>query len=285
MFSDNFQILHPGSNGREGKFMYNNFQLAKKYLNYYTTASNSKGHGMHSPFVFDFILNVLNNNSNYNPPPEIEASRIELLHDDRVLQIEDLGAGSRIETSKEKTVNQLARTALKPKKYAQLLYRLVRHYRPETIVELGTSLGLTTAYFSKANPSASIITIEGSESIRQIALENFQKLNCQNVQSVTGNFDTVLPTVNSRLQTVSLAYIDGNHRYEPTIRYFREFLQKKDANTIFIFDDIHWSEEMEKAWEEIKNDPAVQYTMDLFFLGFVFFKNEFRIKQDFIIRF
>ena len=266
--------------------MYNSFQLAKKYLHYYLNASNSKGHGMHSPFVFDFILNVLNNKSNYHYPNEIEELRKSLLQNDSVIGIEDLGAGSRIHSSNQKSIANLARTALKPKKYAQLLFRLVKHYQPKNIVELGTSLGITTAYMSKANPEASIISIEGSKNIFQLANENFKKLNCNNIQSLQGNFDEFLPTlIPSFTSPVSLAYIDGNHRYEPTLRYFKEFLKKTNEDTIMIFDDIHWSKEMEKAWEEIKRDPAVQYSIDIFFMGFVFFRKEFKVKQDFVIRF
>jgi predicted O-methyltransferase YrrM len=218
--------------------MYNSFQLAKKYLHYYFSASNSKGHGMHSPFVFDFIRNVLNNKNNYPSPGDIEQLRKTLLNDKRRIEIDDLGAGSRISSSKQKTVSQLARTAVKPRKYAELLYRLVKHYQPENIVELGTSLGITTACMSRANPAASIITIEGSKNVQQIANENFKKLNCENILSLHGNFDVVLPELISRLASpVSLAYIDGNHRYEPTIHYFKEFLQKADDDTIMIFDE------------------------------------------------
>nr|AIA19127.1 Methyltransferase domain protein [uncultured bacterium] len=266
--------------------MYNSFQLAKKYLHYYLNASNSKGHGMHSPFVFDFILNVLNNKSNYQYPDDIEALRKSLLNDERVIEVEDLGAGSRLGSSKRKSIATLARTALKPEKYARLLYRLVKHYQPKTIVELGTSLGITTAYFSKANSSASIITVEGSRNIHQAANENFKNLNCTNIQSLQGNFDEILPALIPDLTSpVSLAYIDGNHRYEPTIKYFREFLHISDEDTIMVFDDIHWSRDMEAAWEEIKADPKVQYSIDIFFMGFIFFRKEFKVKQDFNIRF
>src|SRR5579875_2855182 len=104
--------------------MYNSFQLAKKYFDYYIHASNGKGHGMHSPFVFDFILNVLNNKKNYLPPLEIEQLRRKLLLDKRVIEIEDFGAGSRVNSSKERTVSQIARAALKSKKLAQILFRL-----------------------------------------------------------------------------------------------------------------------------------------------------------------
>jgi predicted O-methyltransferase YrrM len=265
--------------------LYSSFELAKKYLHYYLTASNSKGHGMHSPFVFDFILNVLNNGKNYNPPGAIEDLRNELQKDHELLEVEDLGAGSRMSAAKTKTVTQLAYTALKPKKYARLLYRLAKHYQPQTIVELGTCLGLTTAYLSYACPAAQIITIEVSTAITTKARANFKKLGINNIQSLQGDFDKVLPGILKNEDIIDLAYIDGNHRYEPTMRYFNQFLNKASDASILVFDDIHWSKEMERAWSEIKEHPAVQYTIDVFFLGFVFFRKEFKVKQHFKIRF
>lgn len=240
---------------------------------------------MHSPFVFDFILNVLNNKNNYRPPKEIEQLRKEILNDKRIIEIEEMGAGSRTSSSNHRAVSQIAKSALKSKRLAQVLFRLAKHYEPKTIVELGTSLGITTAYLSKANPLSSIMTIEGNSPTAAIAKENFQKLNCSNVQLLQGNFDTVLPTVTSQLSSIDLAYIDGNHRYQPTINYFHQFLPKVHSQTILVFDDIHWSVEMEKAWEEIKGHPSVQYTIDIFFLGFVFFRQEFKVKQNFSVRF
>lgn len=241
---------------------------------------------MHSPFVFDFILHVLNNKNNYQPPAEIEQLRHQLLSDKRIVVAEDFGAGSRVNSSGKKTVSEVAGSALKSKKLAQVLFRLVKHYQPQAIVELGTSLGITTAYFSKANAQASIITIEGGASVASVAKENFQKLNCTNIQLLQGNFDALLPSLILGLpKDVDLAYIDGNHRYQPTISYFNQFLTRLHDNTILVFDDIHWSAEMERAWLEIKAHPSVQYTIDVFFLGFVFFRQEFKMKQDFLIRF
>lgn len=240
---------------------------------------------MHSPFVFDFILNVLNNKSNYKAPQEIEQLRKQLLSDKRIIEIEDFGAGSRINSSKQRSVAQIAKSALKTKRLAQVLFRLAKHYQPQSIIELGTSLGITTAYFSKANSNAIVKTIEGGQQIAGVAKGNFHKLNCTNIQQLTGNFDDLLPLVIDQLLSIDLAYIDGNHRYEPTINYFYQFLPKIKAQTILVFDDIHWSEEMEQAWDEIKAHSSVQYTIDIFFLGFVFFRQEFKVKQDFTIRF
>lgn len=240
---------------------------------------------MHSPFVFDFILNVLNNRKKYKAPPDIEGLRRKYLSDKTVLEVEDLGAGSRKSSLHHKQIAQLARTALKPRKYAQMLYRLVRHYQPGKIIELGTSLGITTAYMGAANPHAHLVTIEGSHAVSAIAKEGFNRLKLDHILSLTGNFDQILPETLEQFSKIDLVYIDGNHRYQPTINYFLQCLAKSGNDTILVFDDIHWSEEMEKAWEEIKAHPAVQYTIDIFFLGFVFFRNEFKVKQNFVIRF
>jgi predicted O-methyltransferase YrrM len=277
----------PGTYVRDAFYIrgvYSSLQLLRKYVHYYRHASNSKGHGMHSPFVYDFIRNVLNNKSSYTPPPEIEQLRKRLLQDHTVLQVEDLGAGSRI-AAKQKTVKQIARTAVKPKKWSHLLYRLVTHYQPHTIIELGTSLGITTAYLTAANPDATIITIEGSTAIQQRAQQHFNSLNMEFIKSLPGNFDTVLPEVLASLEIVDLAYIDGNHRLLPTLRYFEQLLPKRTDASIFVFDDIHWSAEMEEAWHTIQKHEAVRYTIDLFFLGLVFFRPEFKVKQHFGIRF
>ena len=240
---------------------------------------------MHSPFVYDFIRNVLNNGKKFARQPAIEDLREALKKDHEQLDIEDLGAGSRKGTAKTKTVTQLAYTSLKPRKYARLLYRLAKHYQPKTIIELGTSLGLTTAYLSTACPGSKIYTVEGSSAIRAKAMTNFKSLGLTNIQSLLGDFDNVLPEVLAKEPVVDLAYIDGNHRYEPTMRYFHQFLAHTNDASILVFDDIHWSEEMERAWNEIKEHAAVQYTIDIFFLGFVFFRKEFKVKQHFKIRF
>jgi predicted O-methyltransferase YrrM len=265
--------------------VYSSFHLAKKFIRYYLTSFNGKGHGMHSPFVFDFILNVLNNRKGYQIPHEIEQLRKQLLHNSMVLVTKDLGAGSRTAATRERKVRDIARSALKPARYGQLLYRLAKHYHPKTIIELGTSLGITTAYFSKAVPDARIITIEGSEAIASIAGGNFKKLRCENIQLIEGNFDIILPTVIGEVAPVDLAFIDGNHRYEPTINYFHQLLKASHNDTILVFDDIHWSAEMEQAWNEIKSHPSVKGTIDIFYLGFVFFRNEFKAQQHFTIRF
>jgi predicted O-methyltransferase YrrM len=265
--------------------MYSPVQLAFKYFNYWWNASNGKGHGIHSPFVFEFVTKVLNGRGDEQVYREIESIRKRLLNNNTLITVEDFGAGSRVIGTQQRVVKQIARTSLKPKKYSQLLNRIVQHYQPKAILEIGTSLGITTSYLAKADANASVITMEGAKSIAEIAKQDFDQLRIDNVQQVLGNFDVTLPSTLSQLNTVDLAFIDGNHRFEPTVNYFKQILTKSNNNTIIILDDIYWSKEMEQAWQWVKEHEQVRLTIDLFAIGIVVLKPEILHKQHFSIRY
>lgn len=264
--------------------MYSSLQLGLKYFQYYFSASSGKGHGIHSPFVFDFITRILNDGSGCEDFGKIESLRKNLLRDRSVLTIEDYGAGSSSSTSNKRSVASIARHTVKSKKFGQLLYRMVRYYKPKSIVELGTSLGITTSYIALGSPTSNLFTVEGSPEITDTAKRSLQNLEIKNARVIQGNFDYVLPAILYQLPTVDFAFVDGNHRREPTENYFSWLLAKSNNNTIFVFDDIHWSKEMEQAWFNIRNNLAVRCSIDLFFLGIIFFRSEFREKQHFTIR-
>ena len=216
---------------------------------------------------------------------QVEALRQQLLQDKTVLEVEDFGAGSVSGQTRQRKVASIARHAAKSKKLAQLLFRIVHYYAPATIVELGTSLGISSAYMAIGNPHATLITGEGSAAIAKLALRNFAALRLSNTRLVQGNFDDTLPEILQTISVVDLAFIDGNHRLQPTLRYFEQLLAKTHNDSIIILDDIHWSHEMEQAWATIRQHPAVTFTIDLFFIGLVFFRNEFKEKQHFTLRF
>ncbi len=265
--------------------MYSAFQVAYKFLHYYLTASNAKGHGIHSPFVFEFITKVLNDRKNYPAYEKVEQLRKQLLVDNTLLEIEDFGAGSSISKTNQRTVASIAKNAAKPKKFGQLLYRMNQFYKPETIIELGASLGITTSYLASANSSVKIITLEGADAIAGVAAKNFKSLELKNIELIKGNFDKTLPSIIQHHSSIGFAFIDGNHRYAPTLNYFNKLLSRSNSSTILVYDDIHWSRDMEQAWQEIKNNSLVSCTIDLFFIGIVFFKKEIKEKQHFKIRF
>ncbi len=265
--------------------MFTRYQLAKKYLHYWIKASNSKGHGVHSPFVFDFMTNVMLDKKNYDSYQEIEILRNFLLKNSTKIEVEDFGAGSSVIQSNFRVVKKIAASSLKSKKYAQLLFRMVKYYQPENIIELGTSLGITASYLASGNSLANVYTCEGSKNIAAIAQNNFTQLKLKNIELIQGDFSNTLTDLLNRIQKIDFAFIDGNHRKIPTLEYFSYLLNFSKPNTILVFDDIHWSIEMEEAWEKIQQHPQVTLTLDLFFIGIVFLNPDFKQKQHFILRY
>ncbi len=265
--------------------MYSPVQLAFKYVKYYLTASNGKGHGVHSPFVFDFITNIINDQRHFYAYDFIEDCRQEILENNKVLTIEDFGAGSTITKSNERKVKDIARSALKPKKFGRLMFRMVNYFGSDTIAELGTSLGITTAYLASGNLGGNVYTFEGAKQVAEIAKRNFNDLALHNIRVIEGNFDDTLQQQLDKMSSVDFAFVDGNHRKEPTLRYFNQLLEKSTEFSVFVFDDIHWSKEMEEAWKYIQQQADVKLTLDLFFIGIVFFRKEQKVPQHFVIRF
>lgn len=266
--------------------MYNSFQLAWKFLGYLLTSSNGKGHGVHSPFVFDFIVHVLRGKQeDAKGFREIEAKRKVLQNSSLVLDVVDLGAGSSTGQKKQRTVSSIAKHAAKPSRFARLFYRIICYYRIDSVLELGTSLGLTTRYLSLAQPRHGVITIEGAPAIAQFTSNSLDEEGIGNTTILTGDFKDHLPGALASLKGSKLVFFDGNHQYQPTLDYFHAALEVASDADILIFDDIHWSKDMEKAWAEIRNNEKVSCTIDLFFIGIVFFRKEFKEKLDFAIRF
>ncbi|MBH8558415.1 O-methyltransferase [Hymenobacter negativus] len=257
------------------------FQLLA-YLRFWLRSGNA--HGLHSPFVFGLYTSAVRHTGLYKAYAAVEARRRQLLSSPASISVTDLGAGSHTGAGRQRRVADIARTAAKPPHLAQLLFRLVNYFRPTTILELGTSLGLTTAYLAAADSRHHVTTFEGCPNVASVARETFSALNINNVRIVEGNIDdTLAPTLATLPAPVDFAFFDGNHRYEPTLRYFEQCLAHRTDKSVFVFDDIHWSEEMERAWDAIKIHPDVTVTVDLFYIGLVFFRKN-QPKQHFWLR-
>ncbi|MES2456518.1 MAG: class I SAM-dependent methyltransferase [Bacteroidota bacterium] len=258
------------------------FNFISDYLKHRFTSKSR--HGTHSPFVYQLTDEVIYDFKNKNDYKSIEGQRKKLLNDDSEVVVTDLGAGSHLNRNRKKKVRQIAKNALKAPRLAQLIYRLAKHSRPQHIVELGTCLGITTAYLSKACPEADIVTIEGCPQTAKVAYRNFRDLDLPNVELQVGNFDNLLPNVIADATQLDFVYIDGNHRKDATLNYFNWCLPKVHEHSLLIFDDIYWSKGMKEAWEEIKSHPEVTVTVDLFWIGLVYFRTG-QVKEHFKIKF
>lgn len=244
-------------------------------------ASTNK-HGVHSPFVYDLVTKCFNGKTNHSKIEAFNKIQKSLYSNQNSITITDYGKGSSVFKSNERKVSDIAKIAGINKKKSALLLRMVDYFNPKNILEIGTSVGLGTSVLSIGNPEAEIITLEGCKNTADVAKELFKTYQLNNIDLIVGNFNETLSNVLIDKQ-YDLIYFDGNHQKDPTLRYFNQCLETVHNNSIFIFDDINWSPEMQQAWEEIKNHPKVTITINTFFWGMVFFRKEQK-KQHFTIR-
>ncbi len=278
-------------------------QQIRSYLGHLVKARNR--HGVHSPFVYDLIHEVLRPRDAMPEFAAIESLREELLISDKSIRVNDLGAGSRVFNLPTRRVSDIARSALKaPKhaamlfrlardiarsalkapKHAAMLFRLARYFQPAHVLELGTSFGISTLYLARGADDGSVVTIEGCPQTQGISLQHFERLKQRNITPVLGSFRSKLPDVLQGMERLDMVFIDGHHAKEPTLDYFEQCLSKAHNDTVLVLDDIHWSAGMEEAWAAIKENPRVSVTIDLYDMGLVFLRKE-QAPEHFVLRY
>lgn len=253
----------------------NVFKIIYKKIYHYFTARNTNGFGVHSPFMFQFIQNVLGEKHFFYVFSSIELMRKDVLKNNEKIYITDYGTGK----NRQSTVKEIAKKSAKSPRFGQLLFRIVHYFKFKNVLELGTSLGISTAYLASSSSQIKCTTIEGCPQTASQARKVFKKLNLQNIELVEGNIDVVLNQVLDKYQTLDLIYIDANHKQEAVIRYFEKCLPKIHNESIIIFDDIHWSEDMEQAWNKILGYDEISSSIDLFEMGIVFFNKDLSKKR------
>ena len=253
--------------------------LIKSYLKFLFNSKNE--HGVHSPFVYDLVTKCFHDKTKYPEYEVLKNYRKSLLENKNTIEVTDFGAGSRIFKSNTREVSKIAKTAGITSKKAELLFRIVRYFQPEQILEIGTSLGLATSALSIGNSNAKITTLEGCPNTLSIAKSQLQNPST-NINFINTEFSKQLSTYNLEPKTYNLVYFDGNHSKKATLEYFELLLPTISNDSVWIFDDIHWSADMEDAWGIIKNHPQVTVTIDTFQWGVDFFRKEQK-KEHFII--
>ena len=272
---------------------------AKSWLRHQLTAWNTGGEGVHSPYLFEWVRMVMMDKNAYYIWGEIERCREKMLRDERELEFVDYGSGKlkgengklKGENGERRRVCDIARRSLAKRKYAQMLSRLVNwlgashslengsetayslEFRGLTIVELGTSLGVTTAYMAAMDSRNRVVTFEGCEAVANIAKENWKALNINNIECRVGEID--VEQLARDIEHLDVAFIDANHTYVSTCEYFDVLAGKVREKSVIVVDDIHYSEEMEKAWKAICADERVTSTIDLYQMGLVFFDKHY----------
>ena len=257
----------------------NMFYQTIQYIKFLLKSTNQ--HGVHSPFVYNLVTQCFYKKTYYKAYDHIISYKKQLLENKTKIKVLDLGAGSHTMKHQERYISDMAKHAGSTNKNAKMLYRFINYYKPSNILELGTSLGIATHAMSLGHPKAKITTIEGCPNISQFTKTVFNKNGLENINIITGEFNTIIKTLQPVNQ--NLVFFDGNHQKEATLNYFEVLLTSTNNDSIFIFDDIHWSKGMTEAWNIIKQHPKVTVTIDTFYWGFVFFRKE-QAKEHFTIR-
>ncbi|WP_299888544.1 O-methyltransferase [uncultured Lacinutrix sp.] len=238
-------------------------------------------HGVHSPFIYDLITKCFYDKKRYSTYSLLKEYKNHLLSINKTISVTDLGSGSRVFKTNERSVSRMVKKVGASKKETRLLYRLSHYFQFNNSLELGTSLGIATQAIHLGNTKNRITTIEGCPNISEFTKNKFKQFGIKNTTLLTGNFEEVIQKLTTN--TYDLIYFDGNHQKEATLNYFETLLPTASNNSIFIFDDIYWSKGMTEAWEVIKQHPKVTVTIDTFFWGIVFFRKE-QAKEHFTIR-
>ena len=251
-----------------------------KFLVHYLFARHSKGYGVHSPYLYQFLENVVYDKSSFYIFSNIEAVRRNLINDKRILSVIDFGTGK----DGKYTISQIAKNSLKQAKYGQLLFKAVNFSKSKNVLELGTSFGLTTSYLASSSTDIKCISLEGSTEIAKVAKENFKKLQVENIKIITGNIDHTLNNALNEFDQIDFIFLDANHRLPQVYSYFEQCLTKVHDKTVLVIDDIYWSANMENAWSKIKSHELVTSTFDFFQFGIVFFRQDL-YKKHYKIRY
>ncbi|MBF2707811.1 O-methyltransferase [Flavobacterium soyangense] len=256
------------------------FQI-KSYIKFLWKSKNE--HAVHSPFVFNLVTKCFYDKTKFSKYSILKNYRNTLLENKNTIKVTDFGAGSKVFKSNTREISKIAKTAGITLKRAELLYRITNYFQPDSILEIGTSLGLATSALAFGNPKAKITTLEGCPETAKIAKEQLGKFGLTNVNSVVTEFNSYLQICNLKPEICNLIYFDGNHSKSATLDYFELLLPTITNDSVWIFDDIHWSPNMEEAWKIIKSHPKVTVTIDTFQWGIIFFRKE-QHKEHFVIR-
>jgi len=219
----------------------------------------------HSPYVYEFINNVLRDYEKYPEYSGLHKYRKKISSSSSLVETVDFGSGAGNKDYRTFTdkIGKIAKQRTHSKKRLELLFRLSRFFKPDQILEMGTAVGFSSLYLKRGFPEGKLTTMEGCAGLANIAARGFKIFYCEDIEIKIGNFDVTLPSTLKDINTLDLVFFDGNHKREPTLNYFEQCMTKVNENSVFIFDDIHWSQGMSSAWRKIKSDKRVSFTIDI----------------------
>jgi predicted O-methyltransferase YrrM len=253
------------------------FWRACKLLEHLLFTRHRKGRGIHSPYLFEFVHDVVFNAAGTEVPDWLKESYRELMTDRSLVpsgRSGSFGAGSQVSGSAERTVRSFVRESSVSPKYGALLYRIGRWFAPEMILELGTGLGVSTLYLSAGSPGVPLHSLEGDMERAALAAQFLCRYQQEQVSIHWGELDLNLEDILSMIPGRFLAFLDANHQYASTVRYAGKILERAGEEAIIVMDDIYWSPGMYRAWKEVISWPQVRISIDMYRMGILLLRKD-----------
>ncbi len=254
------------------------------YMKHLFYLGHRKGHGIHSPYLFEFVNKVIFNGARVEVPWGVVRAHKELKKDQTMIPVGRLGAASNLDPSMKRSVGSFVKHSSVNDKYGALLYRITNWFEPEMIIELGSGLGISTLYLASGSPEVPLHSIEGNTDRAAFAVQLIcrSKLGSASVHwgEMGEKLDDLIPLIEGRF----VAFVDGNHRYEPTVANVKKLIGVAGEEALIIMDDIYWSKEMYEAWREVISWPGVRVSIDLYQMGILLLRSDLD-KADFKIKF
>ncbi len=252
------------------------------FWRYYRAAKTR--YDVHSPFLSVWVETVLEDQRQFYAFDDAEIIRNHWMHNLQMVDYStDHGAGSRAGQGKKRSVQEIVQKSAIEAYAGRWLFRMVNFHKPKTILELGTSLGISALYLQGGRRSARLITFEGNPTVAKLAKESFRKSRRRVPDIRVGTFVEEIPKIVKAFKKLDFIWIDGDHKYESTVLYFEQLLPLLHERSVVVIGDIYWSKEMELAWLEIRRHERVSMSVDLYKMGVLFFRQELQQQEHHVL--
>ena len=223
-----------------------------------------KGFGVHSPFVYDLITNVIEETCEFYAYRDISLVRLQLLQNEQFIQY----------GKKQLTVKKALKRYGISTKEGKFLFRLANHYKPHTMLSVGSSMGLAPLYLARYDSTVQCITLECVQDIAEIATQVLSKEKNPALSIKTGTYRALLPESIVQLQQIDCVYVDKNVGVNDWDTIFEQCEPFIHNATFFVLAGIRSSTEKQSYWTQFRQHPSITVAIDLYDLGLLFFQSK-----------
>jgi len=221
-----------------------------------------KGFGVHSPFVYDLITNVIEEKSDFYAFSDISIAQLQLLQNEHVIQY------GRKRIAVKEALKRFGITT----KEGKFLFRLTNHYKPHTILSIGSSMGLAPLCLTRYNATVQCIILEYEQDIAEIAKQILNKEKNTALNIKIGAYHELLPESIVQLQRIDCVFIGkdvGVNDWDTVFEQCEPFIHD---STFFVLAGIRSSTDKQNYWMQYRQHPSVTIAVDLFDMGLLFFQ-------------